>query len=89
MLDEPFVQAGQHLQEPVALDPFQLGFLGAAYADEQTVASVHDRKGYAQKHEEFEVSVCKIAIRHRKQVGTDCHNCSPVPKSLIKGGLVY
>jgi raffinose/stachyose/melibiose transport system substrate-binding protein len=35
--DEPFVQAGQHLQDLVALDPFQLGFLGAAYTDEQTV----------------------------------------------------
>jgi len=34
--DAPFVQAGQHLQELVALNPFQKGFLGAAYSDEQT-----------------------------------------------------
>ncbi|HEX7737647.1 MAG TPA: extracellular solute-binding protein [Ktedonobacteraceae bacterium] len=35
--DTPFVQAGQHLQELVALDPFEKGYLGAAYGDEQTV----------------------------------------------------
>lgn len=34
--DPPFVQAGQRLQELVALDPFQKGYLGAAYGDEQT-----------------------------------------------------
>lgn len=34
--DAPFVQAGQHLQELVALNPFQKGFLGATYPDEQT-----------------------------------------------------
>lgn len=34
--DAPFVAAGQHLQELVALDPFQKGYLGAAYGDEQT-----------------------------------------------------
>jgi raffinose/stachyose/melibiose transport system substrate-binding protein len=35
--DPPFVAAGQHLQEFVALDPFQPGFLGAPYTDEQTI----------------------------------------------------
>ncbi len=35
--DPPFVQAGQHLQELVALNPFQNGFLGATYPDEQAV----------------------------------------------------
>ncbi len=35
--DAPFVQAGQHLQELVALNPFQKGYLGAAYTDQQTV----------------------------------------------------
>ncbi len=35
--DPPFVQAGQHLRELVALNPFQKGYLGAAYGDEQTV----------------------------------------------------
>lgn len=34
--DPPFVQAGQHLQELVALHPFQAGFMGAAYTDEQS-----------------------------------------------------
>ncbi len=34
--DPPFVQAGQRLQELVALNPFQKGFLGATYPDEQT-----------------------------------------------------
>ena len=33
--DAPFVQAGQHLQELIALNPFQKGYLGAAYTDEQ------------------------------------------------------
>ncbi|MGW1363817.1 extracellular solute-binding protein [Streptomyces chartreusis] len=30
--DDPFVQAGKHLQELVDLQPFQKGFLGAAYS---------------------------------------------------------
>jgi hypothetical protein len=30
-------------------------------------------RGDAQKHEEFEVSVCKMALRHQRQVGTDSH----------------
>lgn len=34
--DQPFVQAGQLLQQLVALQPFQKGFLGSAYTDEQT-----------------------------------------------------
>ena len=34
--DEPFVQAGVMLQELVALEPFQDGFLGATYGDEAT-----------------------------------------------------
>jgi raffinose/stachyose/melibiose transport system substrate-binding protein len=34
--DPPFVQAGQHLQELVALNPFQKGYLGAPYNDEMT-----------------------------------------------------
>ncbi|HET9915348.1 MAG TPA: extracellular solute-binding protein [Anaerolineales bacterium] len=34
--DEPFVQAGVKLQELIALEPFQDGFLGATYGDEAT-----------------------------------------------------
>jgi len=34
--DEPFVQAGYKLQELMALEPFQEGFLGATYGDEAT-----------------------------------------------------
>jgi len=34
--DEPFVKAGGMIQELVALDPFQDGFLGATYGDEAT-----------------------------------------------------
>jgi raffinose/stachyose/melibiose transport system substrate-binding protein len=34
--DEPFVQAGQMIQDLVALEPFQEGFLGATYGDEAT-----------------------------------------------------
>ena len=34
--DEPFVQAGVMLQDLVALEPFQDGFLGATYGDEAT-----------------------------------------------------
>lgn len=34
--DEPFVKAGVMLQELVALEPFQEGFLGATYGDEAT-----------------------------------------------------
>lgn len=34
--DEPFVKAGTMLQELVALEPFQDGFLGATYGDEAT-----------------------------------------------------
>jgi len=35
--DEPFVRAGEMIQELVALEPFQDGFLGATYGDEATV----------------------------------------------------
>jgi len=35
--DEPFVQAGEKLQELIALEPFQDGFLGATYGDQATV----------------------------------------------------
>jgi raffinose/stachyose/melibiose transport system substrate-binding protein len=34
--DEPFVEAGNKLQELMALEPFQDGFLGATYGDEAT-----------------------------------------------------
>ena len=34
--DEPFVKAGAMLQDLVALEPFQDGFLGATYGDEAT-----------------------------------------------------
>ena len=33
--DQPFVQAGQHLQQLLALKPFQNGWLGATYTNEQ------------------------------------------------------
>jgi raffinose/stachyose/melibiose transport system substrate-binding protein len=35
--DPPFVEAGVRLQELVAANPFQKGYLGAAYTDEQTI----------------------------------------------------
>jgi len=35
--DEPFVQAGERLQELIALDPFPDGFLGLGYGDQETV----------------------------------------------------
>jgi raffinose/stachyose/melibiose transport system substrate-binding protein len=35
--DAPFVEAGKKLQELVALEPFQDGFLGASWPDEQVV----------------------------------------------------
>lgn len=34
--DAPFVEAGKKLQELIALEPFQDGFLGATYGDEAT-----------------------------------------------------
>ena len=34
--DEPFIEAGYKLQELIALEPFQDGFLGATYGDEAT-----------------------------------------------------
>lgn len=34
--DAPFIQAGEKLQELIALEPFQDGFLGATYGDEAT-----------------------------------------------------
>lgn len=37
--DPPFVEAGKKLQELVALQPFQDGFLGAKYADEATLVA--------------------------------------------------
>jgi raffinose/stachyose/melibiose transport system substrate-binding protein len=35
--DAPFVQAGQYLQQLVSLQPFQNGFLAAAYGDHQAI----------------------------------------------------
>ncbi len=35
--DQPFVQAGQYLQQLINLDPFQKGYLGSTYGDEQTL----------------------------------------------------
>jgi raffinose/stachyose/melibiose transport system substrate-binding protein len=35
-IDPPFVQAGEKLQDLIALKPFQTGFLGATYGDEAT-----------------------------------------------------
>jgi raffinose/stachyose/melibiose transport system substrate-binding protein len=35
--DEPFVEAGNKLNELIALEPFQDGFLGATYGDEATL----------------------------------------------------
>lgn len=35
--DEPFVQAGEKLQELIALDPFQEGYLGASHGDQETL----------------------------------------------------
>jgi len=35
--DPPYVQAGVHLQELVALNPFEKGYLGEAYTDEQGI----------------------------------------------------
>jgi len=35
--DEPFVKAGQDLQQLIELEPFQSGFLGATYPDASTI----------------------------------------------------
>lgn len=35
--DEPFIRAGEMLQELVALEPFQSGFLGSTWGDEATL----------------------------------------------------
>lgn len=35
--DAPFVEAGKHLQELIALNPFQKGYLGTSYSDETTI----------------------------------------------------
>ncbi len=35
--DEPFVQAGEYLQQLIALEPFPEGFLGLGYGDQETV----------------------------------------------------
>ncbi|NMB90834.1 MAG: extracellular solute-binding protein, partial [Chloroflexi bacterium] len=40
--DAPFVQAGEKLQELIAMDPFQEGFLGASWPDEQVVMATEE-----------------------------------------------
>jgi raffinose/stachyose/melibiose transport system substrate-binding protein len=35
--DPPYVEAGKHLQDLIALNPFQQGFLGATYNDQSTL----------------------------------------------------
>jgi raffinose/stachyose/melibiose transport system substrate-binding protein len=35
--DEPFVQAGEHLQQLIDLDPFPEGFLAMTYGDQETI----------------------------------------------------
>src|ERR1700733_6901230 len=46
-------------------------------------------QGDAQKHEEFEVYMCKIALRHRRPVGTDGRECSSVPTGRSSSQGIY
>jgi raffinose/stachyose/melibiose transport system substrate-binding protein len=79
--DAPFVDAGKKLQELMALEPFQDGFLGATYGDEAT--AVGNKKAAMELMGQWAPAVEKDNSADKKGLGDDL-GFFPFP--MVEGG---
>jgi len=79
--DAPFVEAGKKLQELIALEPFQDGFLGAGYGDEAT--AVGNGKAAMELMGQWAPSVQKDNSTDKKGLGD---NLGFFPFPAVEGG---
>jgi raffinose/stachyose/melibiose transport system substrate-binding protein len=79
--DAPFVDAGKKLQELMALEPFQDGFLGATYGDEAT--AVGNGKAAMELMGQWAPAVEKDNSADKKGIGDDL-GWFPFP--MVEGG---
>ncbi len=79
--DKPFVDAGKYIQDLMALQPFQDGFLGATYGDEGT--AMGNRKAAMELMGQWAPSVEKDNSADKKGLGEDL-GWFPFP--AIEGG---
>jgi raffinose/stachyose/melibiose transport system substrate-binding protein len=79
--DAPFVEAGKKLQELLALEPFQDGFLGATYGDEAT--AMGNGKAAMDLMGQWAPAVEKDNSADKKGIGDDL-GWFPFP--MVEGG---
>ena len=79
--DAPFVDAGKKLQELIALEPFQDGFLGATYGDEAT--AMGNAKAAMELMGQWAPAVEKDNSVDKKGIGDDL-GWFPFP--MVEGG---
>ncbi len=79
--DAPFIEAGKKLNELIALEPFQDGFLGATYPDE--AAAVGNGKAAMELMGQWAPSVQKDSSADKKGLG-DKLGWFPFP--MVEGG---
>jgi raffinose/stachyose/melibiose transport system substrate-binding protein len=79
--DEPFVEAGKKLQELMALEPFQDGFLGATYGDEAT--AMGNAKAAMELMGQWAPAVQKDNSVDKKGIGD---NLGWFPFPMVEGG---
>jgi raffinose/stachyose/melibiose transport system substrate-binding protein len=79
--DEPFIEAGNKLNELIALEPFQDGFLGATYGDEAT--AMGNRKAAMELMGQWAPAVEKDNSEDKKGIGDDL-GWFPFP--MVEGG---
>jgi raffinose/stachyose/melibiose transport system substrate-binding protein len=79
--DAPFVEAGKKLQELIALEPFQDGFLGATYGDEAT--AMGNGKAAMELMGQWAPAVEKDNSPDKKGIGDDL-GFFPFP--MVEGG---
>jgi len=79
--DAPFVEAGNKLQELIALEPFQDGFLGATYGDEAT--AMGNGKAAMELMGQWAPAVEKDNSEDKKGIGD---NLGWFPFPMVEGG---
>ncbi len=79
--DAPFVQAGEKLNELIALKPFQNGFLGATYGDEAT--AMGNGKAAMELMGQWAPAVEKDNSTDKKGIGD---NLDWFPFPMVEGG---
>ena len=79
--DAPFVDAGKKLQELIALQPFQSGFLGATYGDEAT--AMGNGKAAMELMGQWAPSVEMANSTDKKGIGD---NLGFFPFPMVEGG---